>query len=137
MTLCDLIGRPELAADPRFAERETRKKNRAALKALIEEALSTAPGGGLGGDAEPRRRAGRARADHSAGARGAAGAASAGDGALFDGVAGRDRPLTVVRGGFLVDGERAAAEGAAARSSASIWTRYSRRCRRAAGKAAP
>ena len=38
--LCDLIGRPDLARDPRFAERETRKRNRAALNALIEEALA-------------------------------------------------------------------------------------------------
>ncbi len=35
-TLCGLIGRPDLAEDPRFAERETRKKNRAALNAAIE-----------------------------------------------------------------------------------------------------
>lgn len=43
VTLCELIGRPELASEPRFAERETRKRNRAALKLLIEEALAGAP----------------------------------------------------------------------------------------------
>jgi CoA:oxalate CoA-transferase len=38
--LAGLIGRPELAADPRFAEREDRKRNRFALKAEIEAALA-------------------------------------------------------------------------------------------------
>jgi crotonobetainyl-CoA:carnitine CoA-transferase CaiB-like acyl-CoA transferase len=36
VTLAGIIGRPELAADPRFAEREARKKNRTALTAEIE-----------------------------------------------------------------------------------------------------
>ena len=39
-TLARLIGRPELAADPRFADREDRKRNRFALKAEIEAALA-------------------------------------------------------------------------------------------------
>jgi crotonobetainyl-CoA:carnitine CoA-transferase CaiB-like acyl-CoA transferase len=38
-TLARLIGRPELATDPRFAEREARKRNRFVLKAEIESAL--------------------------------------------------------------------------------------------------
>ena len=38
--LCALIDRPDLAADPRFAEREARKANRAALNAVLDEALS-------------------------------------------------------------------------------------------------
>ncbi|GLT01433.1 CoA transferase [Sphingobium jiangsuense] len=38
--LCALIDRPGLAADPRFAEREARKTNRAALNAVLDEALS-------------------------------------------------------------------------------------------------
>ena len=42
-TLARLIGRPELIADPRFAEREARKLNRAALTAAIEEALAARP----------------------------------------------------------------------------------------------
>src|SRR5580700_2408399 len=37
--LVRLIGREELATDPRFAEREARKRNRFALKAEIEAAL--------------------------------------------------------------------------------------------------
>jgi crotonobetainyl-CoA:carnitine CoA-transferase CaiB-like acyl-CoA transferase len=40
-TLCRLIGRPELAADPRFAGREDRKHNRAAMSTEIEKALAT------------------------------------------------------------------------------------------------
>jgi CoA:oxalate CoA-transferase len=39
-TLAQLIGRPELAQDPRFAEREARKRNRFVLKAEIETALA-------------------------------------------------------------------------------------------------
>ncbi|OZA66904.1 MAG: CoA transferase [Sphingomonadales bacterium 39-62-4] len=39
--LCRIIGRPDLATDPRFAEREARKANRVALNALIEEGLQT------------------------------------------------------------------------------------------------
>lgn len=43
VALCDAIGRPELVVDSRFAEREARKQNRAALTQEIEAALSTAP----------------------------------------------------------------------------------------------
>ena len=39
-TLCRLIGRPELAADPRFAAREDRLRNRYALRDEIEPALA-------------------------------------------------------------------------------------------------
>lgn len=38
--LCEIIGLPELARDPRFAEREARKANREALNGLIEGALA-------------------------------------------------------------------------------------------------
>jgi crotonobetainyl-CoA:carnitine CoA-transferase CaiB-like acyl-CoA transferase len=38
--LCDLIGRPDLKVDPRFADRQARKANRAALGALIEARLA-------------------------------------------------------------------------------------------------
>jgi crotonobetainyl-CoA:carnitine CoA-transferase CaiB-like acyl-CoA transferase len=103
VTLCGLIGRPELAADPRFSERETRKRNRGDLKTLIEEALASASAS----DWEERfNRAGvpagrvltipqvlqepqvtsRSMTTHfEAGAEG--------------------KPLTVIRGGFLIDGE--------------------------------
>src|SRR5258708_35177485 len=39
-TLCRLIGRGELVADPRFAAREDRKARRLALNAEIERALA-------------------------------------------------------------------------------------------------
>jgi crotonobetainyl-CoA:carnitine CoA-transferase CaiB-like acyl-CoA transferase len=38
--LCKLIGRPELAADPRFAGREARKRHRTELNVQIEQALA-------------------------------------------------------------------------------------------------
>ena len=71
VTLCRLIGLPELASDPRFAERETRKHNRAALKALIEDSPGERLGRCLGRKAQPRRRAGGPGADDPAGAGGA------------------------------------------------------------------
>ena len=40
-SLCDLVNRPELKTDPRFAERQVRKVNRAALKKELEEALNS------------------------------------------------------------------------------------------------
>lgn len=40
--LCDLIGASELKTDARFAERDARKRNRFALKGLIEQQLATA-----------------------------------------------------------------------------------------------
>ena len=41
--LCALVGRPDLVADPRFAARQSRKDNRAALKAELEIALAAKP----------------------------------------------------------------------------------------------
>jgi crotonobetainyl-CoA:carnitine CoA-transferase CaiB-like acyl-CoA transferase len=38
-SLCDLIERPDLKTDPRFADRQTRKHNRRAINAEIEPAL--------------------------------------------------------------------------------------------------
>ncbi|MEP9388601.1 CoA transferase [Mesorhizobium sp. KR9-304] len=104
VTLCGLIGRPELARDPRFAERETRKKNRADLNAAIEEALSARPASAweemLNRAGVPAGRvltipevlsepqvAGREMTRR------------------FDDVLPDGRALTVVRGGFLVDGQ--------------------------------
>jgi formyl-CoA transferase len=37
--LCDVIGKPELKTDPRFAEGNARITNRAALRTIIEDAL--------------------------------------------------------------------------------------------------
>ena len=41
--VCDVLGVPELKADPRFAERDTRKKNRQALSPLLEAVRPLAP----------------------------------------------------------------------------------------------
>ncbi len=39
--VCDVVGVPELKGDPRFQERDTRKKNRKALTPLLEARLAT------------------------------------------------------------------------------------------------
>ncbi|RVC67765.1 CoA transferase [Mesorhizobium sp. M00.F.Ca.ET.038.03.1.1] len=103
VTLCGLIGRPELASDTRFAERETRKQNRAALKVLIEDALGSASAATW---EEKLNRAGvpagrvltipQVLEEPQVTERGMA--------SSFEGMSGMDRPLTVVRGGFMVDG---------------------------------
>jgi len=102
--LCEVIARPALAIDPRFAERETRKRNRYVLKPLIEEALASASA------AEWEVRLNRAGVP--------AGRVISIPEALkepqivtrsmttkLDAVPGVDRPITVLRGGFLVDNE--------------------------------
>ena len=43
VTLCQLIGRADLITNPRFAERDDRKKYRQELTAEIEQALSVKP----------------------------------------------------------------------------------------------
>jgi crotonobetainyl-CoA:carnitine CoA-transferase CaiB-like acyl-CoA transferase len=103
VTLCRLIGLPELASDPRFAERETRKRNRIALKALIEDALAS---GSAAAWEETLNRAGvpagrvltipQVLAEQQVIERDMT--------TRFDGMPNIDRPLTVVRGGFMVDG---------------------------------
>src|SRR5215216_5617302 len=102
--LCALIGRPELAGDPRFAERETRKTNRYALKPLIEDALAAAPAAEwetrLNAAGVPAGRVlsvPQVLAEPQVAAREMT--------IRFQDVAGVDRPVTVVRGGFLVDGQ--------------------------------
>src|SRR5262249_59787894 len=40
-TLCRLIGRDELASDPRFAEREERKRRRVELDAEVEHGVAS------------------------------------------------------------------------------------------------
>lgn len=103
VALCRLIGRAELAVDPRFADRETRKRNRAALKVEIEDALASAPAAVW---EETLNRAGvpagrvltipQVLAEPQVLERQVT--------ANFEGVPGMDRPLTVLRGGFMVDG---------------------------------
>ncbi len=41
--VCEVLGAPELKTDPRFQERDTRKKNRKALTPLLEARLATRP----------------------------------------------------------------------------------------------
>jgi formyl-CoA transferase len=41
--VADVLGVPELKTDPRFQERDARKKNRKALTPLLEEKLATRP----------------------------------------------------------------------------------------------
>ncbi|UVC18911.1 CaiB/BaiF CoA transferase family protein [Mesorhizobium onobrychidis] len=103
VSLCRLIGLPDLASDPRFAERETRKRNRIALKALIEDALES---GSAAAWEETLNRAGvpagrvltipQVLAEQQVIERDMT--------TRFDGMPKMDRPLTVVRGGFMVDG---------------------------------
>ncbi|MFC9833301.1 CaiB/BaiF CoA transferase family protein [Rhodococcus sp. NPDC127530] len=42
-TLCDVIGAPELAADPRFATPPDRSHNRSALRPILQELLAAKP----------------------------------------------------------------------------------------------
>jgi crotonobetainyl-CoA:carnitine CoA-transferase CaiB-like acyl-CoA transferase len=104
VSLCQAIGRPGLVDDERFAERESRKRNRFALRDLIEEALVSAPAAAW--EATLNRAgvpAGRvlsvpeALVEPQVVERSMA--------TTFPAVPGLDRPLTVIRGGFLVDGE--------------------------------
>ena len=104
VTLCGLIGRPELATDPRFAERETRKANRIALNALIEEALARAPAAQW----EARLNRAGVPAGRVLTVPQAIAEPQIAERAMtirFDEVPGADRAVSVVRGGFLVDGE--------------------------------
>ncbi len=104
VALCRVMNRPDIATDARFAEREARKRNRYELKALIEAALAGAPAATW---EERLNRAGvpagrvlsvpQALQEPQVAARGMA--------TRFEDVPGSDRPVTVLRGGFLVDGE--------------------------------
>jgi len=101
--LARLIGRPDLATDPRFSEREARKANRAALTAEIEAGLASDAAEAwekrLSAAGVPSGRVltiPEVLAEPQVAAR-----------ALlhrFDTVPGIAQPLTVLRGGFLVDG---------------------------------
>ncbi|KQU87881.1 CoA transferase [Ensifer sp. NM-2] len=103
VALCDEIGRPELANDPRFEKRDERKRRRGELKLLIEQALAQAPA--VEWERRFNRRgipAGRILTipqilseDQVIGRKLMT---------TFPESDGADR-LTVVRGGFLVDGE--------------------------------
>ncbi|MBZ9677427.1 CaiB/BaiF CoA transferase family protein [Mesorhizobium sp. ES1-1] len=104
VTLCRLIGRPDLAADIRFAGREVRKLNRAALTLEIEAALA---GASAAAWEDIFNRAGvpagrvltipEVLAEPQVLERQVT--------QSFSGVPDMDGPLTVLRGGFMVDGQ--------------------------------
>jgi CoA:oxalate CoA-transferase len=104
-TLCRVIGRPELATDPRFAERESRKRHRAALTAEIEAAFAERPATEWERDlVDAGVPAGLVLSvpqvlDHPH-------LRERDVTTTFEGVAGLDRPLQVLRPGFLLDGHR-------------------------------
>jgi crotonobetainyl-CoA:carnitine CoA-transferase CaiB-like acyl-CoA transferase len=103
VTLCRLIGQPELASDPRFAEREARKQNRAALKTLIEAALASASAAVW---EEKFNRSGvpAGRVLTIPQVLGERQVTERDMTTRFQGLPGMAEPLTVVRGGFMVDG---------------------------------
>ena len=105
VALTRLIGRPELAQDPRFAEREARKRHRAELKRLIEQALAS----------KPAREWEALLAEQGVPAGRVLSVPEALDHpqvrqrellAHFDGAAGIDRGFDVVRAGFRMDSGR-------------------------------
>jgi crotonobetainyl-CoA:carnitine CoA-transferase CaiB-like acyl-CoA transferase len=101
--LVRLIGRADLAHDPRFAEREARKANRAALTREIEAALAADSAAAW----EARLNAAGVPAGRVLTIPEVLDEPQVRDRDLlhrFDAVPGTDRPLTVLRGGFLVDG---------------------------------
>ena len=72
-TLCKLIGRPELASDPRFAGREDRKRHRFELNQEIEQALAARSAAEWSSADERQRRSGRRGARCAVGAGASAG----------------------------------------------------------------
>jgi crotonobetainyl-CoA:carnitine CoA-transferase CaiB-like acyl-CoA transferase len=103
--LCRLVGAPELATDPRFAEREARKRHRADLTAALEAKLAARPADEwealLVAAGVP---AGRVMSvpdilSHEHAIEGEMVAS-------YTGVPGAPRPVRVARPGFRVNGER-------------------------------
>jgi crotonobetainyl-CoA:carnitine CoA-transferase CaiB-like acyl-CoA transferase len=103
VSVCAVIGRPELAHDPRFVTAEDRMAHRYELRTLIEESLAAAPA------AEWEARLNKAGvpagrvltvpqilAEPQVRSREMA--------VTFDRVPHVEGPVTIVRGGFLVDG---------------------------------
>ncbi len=102
-SVCDVVGRPDLKTDPRFADREARLQHRAELNALLEEAMSTAPAshwlaglGERGVPAGPVNSVPEALAQPQIADRGML--------AKFEDVPGVGRDIQVVRSGYKVDG---------------------------------
>jgi CoA:oxalate CoA-transferase len=104
ISLCGVIGRPELLNDPRFAKPDARMANRYLLRDLVEEGLASASA------AEWETRLNRVgvpagRVLTVPQVLEEAQVKSRGMVVEFDNVAGVERPIAVVRGGFLVDGQ--------------------------------
>lgn len=104
VALCRLLGRADLIEDPRFADRDDRKTNRAALTQLLEEIFAAKPAAEwerlLNDAGVPAGRVlnlPQTLSEPQVLSRDVM--------IRFDEVTGLDQPLTVVRGGFLVDGE--------------------------------
>ncbi len=102
--LCRVVERPELPADPRFAERQGRLRHRAELKALLEEALSARSTDAwwpllnqAGVPAGPVYGVPEALAHPQVAGRGMVG--------RFADVPGVGRDIQVVRTGFKIDGQ--------------------------------
>ena len=101
VALTAVIGRPELAGDPRFAERENRKKNRAALTVELEKELA---GKGAPAWEEAFNKAG-IPAGRVLSVPEALGLPNTKHRKLLhktDGAKGLDRPITVMRGGYIM-----------------------------------
>ncbi|HZH28266.1 MAG TPA: CaiB/BaiF CoA-transferase family protein [Azospirillaceae bacterium] len=106
-TLCDVIGRPELRTDPRFADREARKRNRYVLRDEIEAALAADSAGAW----EVRLNRAGVPAGRILSVPQVLAEPVVEERRMlrrFDAVEGLDRGVTVVRAGFAVDGEGAA-----------------------------
>jgi crotonobetainyl-CoA:carnitine CoA-transferase CaiB-like acyl-CoA transferase len=104
VALCRLIGRPELVDDPRFTHTDARLAHRYELRALIEEALASASAAEweiqlnkVGVPAGRVLTVPQVLAEPQVTTREMI--------TRFEEVDGVDRPVTVVRGGFLIDKE--------------------------------
>ncbi len=102
--VCKVVGREDLAADPRFAERQARLHNRKALTAILEDALAAKSAtewwplfNDAGVPAGPVFTVPQALAHPQIRDRGMVG--------LFHNVRGVGRDIRVVRTGFKMDGE--------------------------------
>lgn len=102
--LCDVIQRPDLKTDARFAQRDARKQHRVALNAEIEVALQTASASAW----EARLNAAGVPAGQILSVPEVLAHPQVASRAFviaFDEIPGMDRSLQVTRSGFLVNGE--------------------------------
>lgn len=102
-TLCAILQCPDLLCDPRFADREARKRNREALRERIEGLLATASAA-MWEEALNKAGVPAGRVLSVAEILHDPHIESRGMTSSFGDVPGMDRPLKVLRGGFLVDG---------------------------------